>query len=111
MKPHKHADLIKAWADGAQIQHQGGDGNWYDSPSYPPQMIWYDGTNYRIKPKPEFVPVLHIDCLLSMAREMEYAFQNESNLEGRVWASRLIKYIREGETGELKSAEVLNERK
>ena len=50
---HKHAELIKAWADGAEIQHKGGDGNWYDSPSYPPQMIWYDGTEYRIKPEPK----------------------------------------------------------
>lgn len=103
MKPHKHAELIKLWADGAVIE-KFWNGAWHEFSCTPD---WDDDYKYRIKPEPEFVPVLHIDCLLSLAREMEYAFQNESNLEGRVWASRLIKYIREGETGELKDAEVL----
>ena len=103
MKPHKHAELIKAWADGAEIQYKHKAWGWVDDS----EPYWQFDTKYRIKPKPEFVPVLHIDCLLSLAREMEYALQNESNLEGRVWANRLIKYIREGETGEPKSAEVL----
>ena len=102
MKPHKHAELIKLWADGAEIEYEY-DGRW--TPVEPP--AWETSVQYRIKPEPEFVPVLSIDCLLWLAREMEYSFQNESTLEGRVWANRLIKYIREGETGEPKSAEVL----
>ena len=55
---HKHSDLIKAWADGAEIQY-------YEE--YPYNGIWRDGTwkdicgrdldwhpevTYRIKPKP-----------------------------------------------------------
>ena len=103
MKPYKHAELIKAWADGAEIEYFDYEEGWTTQE----QPAWYVDTEYRIKPQPEFVPILSIDCLLSLAREMEYSFQNESNLEGRVWASRLIKYIREGETGELKSAEAL----
>ena len=103
MKPHKHAELIKAWADGATIEvYQPAFDRWEEA-----EPAWHTSFEYRIKPEPKFVPVLSIDCLLSLAREMEYSFQNESNLEGRVWASRLIKYIREGETGGPKSAEVL----
>ena len=29
MKPHKHAELIKAWADGAEIQWKDADGRFY----------------------------------------------------------------------------------
>lgn len=47
MKPHKHAELIKAWADGAEIQ-------WYanalDVWKNTPQPIWEEATQYRIKP-------------------------------------------------------------
>lgn len=46
-KPHKHAALIKAWADGAQIQnrHSLRDG-WLDIPN----PGWYADEEYRIKP-------------------------------------------------------------
>ena len=46
-KPHKHADLIKAWADGAEIQCHCEDYGWIDT-SYPE---WREFNNYRIKPK------------------------------------------------------------
>ena len=46
-KPHKHADLIKAWADGDEIQYHYGDYGWIDT-SYPQ---WWEFNNYRIKPK------------------------------------------------------------
>ena len=46
-KPRKHADLIKAWADGAEIQCHYGDYGWIDN-SYP---HWWEFNNYRIKPK------------------------------------------------------------
>ena len=46
-KPRKHADLIKAWADGAEIQCHHEDYGWIDNP-YP---HWWEFNNYRIKPK------------------------------------------------------------
>ena len=55
MKPHKHAELIKAWADGAEIQcFHDHYGIWQDiiSPPY-----WIDGVQYRIKPE-EKTPVV-----------------------------------------------------
>ena len=50
--PHKHAALIKAWADGAEIQAEFGEfgkpGPWLICPN--PQ--WNGNVNYRIKPEP-----------------------------------------------------------
>ena len=53
MKPHKHAELIKAWADGAEIQWNC-QGTWCnDAP------IWDEDMEYRIKPKQ---PVVRWQC-------------------------------------------------
>lgn len=52
-KPHKHAELIKAWADGAEIQMKNVfEGVWvsyeeYEDPS------WNINYEYRIKPEPK----------------------------------------------------------
>ena len=93
MKPHKHAELIKAWADGAEIEYES-HGIWVDE-AYPD---WYPEMQYRIKPepKPNLDQMRRNMTLEILAREMEYAFQNQSNLEGRVWANRLINFIRTG---------------
>lgn len=46
--PHKHAELIKAWAEGHQIQYHSKNNNrWNDATS--PE--WCLTTEYRIKPK------------------------------------------------------------
>lgn len=46
-KPHKHAEVIKAWADGAQIQYR-------FSPNHPwediDDPIWIPDDEYRVKP-------------------------------------------------------------
>jgi hypothetical protein len=45
--PHKHAELIKAWADGAEIQmYSTGQLGWHDLE----QPSWAVGLKYRIKP-------------------------------------------------------------
>ena len=43
----KHAELIKAWADGAEIEVLDND-SWRES-KFP---SWNDGLSYRIKPEP-----------------------------------------------------------
>lgn len=48
-KPHKHAELIKAWADGVEIQVLMESGKWEDM-AHPK---WYDVLTYRIKPQPK----------------------------------------------------------
>ena len=47
--PHKHAALIKAWADGALIQYQTPAGMWLDTR----QPQWHVDFEYRAKPEPK----------------------------------------------------------
>lgn len=46
-KPHIHAELIKAWADGAVIQFYSEDQKWTDCTNNRP--VWSDYAQYRIK--------------------------------------------------------------
>lgn len=47
-KPHKHAELIKAWADGAKIQFRSrSDSEWMDI--HTPNWVEYG--QYRVKPE------------------------------------------------------------
>ena len=53
MKPHKHAELIKAWADGAEIQVFDNIFNsWFDVIDNKPS--WDFEHEYRIKPEPKY---------------------------------------------------------
>ena len=48
-QPHKHADLIKQWADGAEIEFRIANGEWAECLADP---IWTtDVYQYRIKPE------------------------------------------------------------
>ena len=47
--PHKHADCIKAWADGSEIQFKNATtGVWEET-----NPSWSTHIEYRIKPKPK----------------------------------------------------------
>ena len=46
---HKHAELIKAWADGAQIQVKAHKLTWEDREN----PLWDADSEYRIKPEPD----------------------------------------------------------
>jgi hypothetical protein len=53
--PHKHAEVIHAWADGAQIQWRNyakGEDEWSDHPNYLPPPAWLGTCQYRVKPEP-----------------------------------------------------------
>lgn len=50
MGKHKHAEVIKAWADGAQVQLKRHDG-WIDEPD----PHWIPNFYYRIKPAEKVV--------------------------------------------------------
>lgn len=88
MKPHKHAELIKAWADGAEIQVRCKKA-WADCPL--PQ--WFPDVEYRIKPEPK------PDIVVSRWVYWDGSTANCSQSN--------VKYIFDGETGQLKSAEVI----
>lgn len=46
MKPHKHCEVIKAWAEGKEIQCATDEGQWFDTVD----PVWDDNLQYRIKP-------------------------------------------------------------
>jgi hypothetical protein len=46
--PHKHAELIKKWADGAIIQYGTSHGEWIDCNGNKP--LWDVENEYRVKP-------------------------------------------------------------
>ena len=52
MKPHKHAEFIKAWAEGKEVQWKTPSGGWLDVGEYPG---WMNNQTYRIKPAEKVV--------------------------------------------------------
>lgn len=52
-KPHVHAELIKAWADGAEIEYLHDGISWRTILNNP---SWASGVKYRIKPQPPKEP-------------------------------------------------------
>lgn len=68
MNPHKHAELIKAWAEGAEIEcYCRFTSRWF----YKPNPNWSESLEYRIKPKPKWekrqeVPLFYerYDCYI-----------------------------------------------
>lgn len=105
-KPHKHAELIKAWADGAEIQVESPK---YNSPMHGDinETKWDDILNpswdlkkkYRIKPKDvvKYRNVLGCDGFDDLESAKKYAHRS---VIGHV------KCTFDGETGKLKSVEI-----
>ena len=91
--PRKHAELIKAWADGAEIELKIGNGEWrlISRPHFMEAAV------YRIKPepKPDF---------------FRYVFAGDNSagyFHKNKWLEDNLKLTFDGETGELKAAEVV----
>ena len=90
MKPHKHKDLIIAWANGALIEYRHGNA-WLPTSS----PWWEEGIDYRIEPKPDVVEHWYVNA----------------NYNELIWADKDSGNLRltfDGETGKLKAAEVIN---
>jgi len=56
---HKHAELIKAWADGAKIEFYNVFQEWVDADN----PKWKEGCIYRIKPEPKPEKVIYVYAL------------------------------------------------
>lgn len=97
-KPHKHAEMIKAWADGAEVEwkyHANAEWQLCETP------CWREQVEYRIKPEPDVVHYakatlvegyFHIKAMLS--HEFDAQYDN-------------LKLTFDGDTKKLKSAEVI----
>ena len=97
---HKHAELIKAWADGAEIQFKAPDDDKFRDCLANP--AWENDVEYRIKPEPKPDVVSYLVRLKSDNSWHEY--QCEQLTLGKYWQ---IKLIVDCETDKLKSAEVI----
>ena len=93
---HPHAELIKAWADGAEIQVFHPNLDTWDDCTYNPS--WMVNIKYRIKPepKPDVVEYFRVGRR-TYSLTFEWSDSPRANL----------KLIYDGETGDLKSAEVI----
>jgi hypothetical protein len=96
---HKHAELIKAWADGAIIQYKDIKGLWIDMDWIMPNWDSCE-CEFRIKPEPK------PDVVKSFYANLNYHFQG-MHISARLDEVHNLKLTFDGETGKLKSAEVL----
>ena len=99
MKPHKHAELIKAWADGAEIEFRFKDGiqgwsDWKPNDGRFSNDPWWE---YRIKPEPKPDVVTYPETATSWDEAKKTQWYVKGNL----------KLTFDGETGKLKSAEAM----
>ena len=90
--PHKHADLIKLWADGAEIQMKAYDGAWFDDEDPCWSCLEFE---FRIKPASDRVVIPDVVTVWVHDEHQDYYLKGE------------LKLTFDGETGKLKSAEVL----
>ena len=96
-KPHIHAEIIKAWADGAEIE-------FLDTASAEPfwreanRPSWSVHTEYRVKPMPKKDQVVYP---FTATYKDVYGYTNQ------VLVRDQLKLTFDGETGKIKSAEVL----
>jgi hypothetical protein len=90
--PHKHAALIHAWCEGAEVESMECNG-WRTSKT----PMWFPECEYRIKPEPK----------PDHARYTHVFMHGANSFSGRQSSLDNLKLTFCGETGKLKSAEVL----
>lgn len=100
-QPHKHAALIKAWADGAEIEYLSIDKMWYraSTPS------WDANYTFRIKPEPKPDVVRY-----GLAYDQDHSQQGNTmctNAYLERGKSSNVQYTFDGETGKLKAVELI----
>lgn len=91
MKPHIHAELIKAWADGAKIQAKLTRTNeWIDVVNF----NWSEDYEFRIKPE-EKKPVVHYLWAVKHSKAVEWHqpmfFRTESEMQALFSGDTYIK--------------------
>ena len=100
--PHKHATLIHAYADGAEIQLQNSIGEWVDE-KYP---TWNLSAVYRLKPKPDFNQTMDV-YMNKMYKHYPNDFTKQRLMIEQFSLLGTMNLTFDGTTGQLKSAEVL----
>jgi len=103
---HKHADLIHAWADGAEIEARNYNYGPWHSLKGADCITWDKSCEYRIKPTPKPDVVRYVVMMEQVDREVVVSTSHckQNVVSGAMWQ---IKVVRDGETGKLIKAEVL----
>lgn len=91
---HKHYDCIVAWADGAEIEYKSPFG-WQTAQS----PAWTPCDEYRIKPEPKPDVVKYVETRATPFGICKWDLCSSLNAN--------LRLTFDGETGNLKSAEVL----
>lgn len=94
--PHKHAALIKAWADGVPIQFKSSSLRGWQNVTVAPG--WFTDCEYRIKPEPK--PDVVISTNIVKAHIVDIYARNTG--------VQNCKFTFDGETGKLKAVELIN---
>jgi hypothetical protein len=101
---HKHADLIHAWADGAQIQWLSIiSGHWENIDMN--GKDWFEHYTYRIKPEPK--PDIVIRFYLESHPWVGHRFSEAYTDNDLINKHSVIMCTFDGETKTLKAVEVL----
>jgi hypothetical protein len=113
--PHKHTELIKQWADGAQIEFY--DSRLYDSPQsakwqeidYPD---WNDWTVYRVKPEQKPDKILYgyikdLDSVINKGLLRTVVYTNYNYRPKLRLPNFDVEYTIDGNTGKLKSIKMI----
>ena len=111
--PHKHAALIKAWAEGAEIERKaqfsnGTSEKWISCKT----PHWWDDYVYRIKPEPT-PDVTQYVCIKSSERwcsprihcHSEHNWNDGTGIQYTSFAN--AKFTFDGETSKLKAVELI----
>lgn len=102
-KPHKHAEIIKAWADGARIEVRGSfnyKDTWSECTNNP---YWAEHQVYRIKPEPKPDILLYGYAYVSAGKR----FGTVRAMGDVLWTEANVKLVFDGETNKLKSVEMI----
>ncbi len=103
-KPHKHCELIKAWADGAKIESRFCNDDEWAFDEYP-NFYSHGNWEYRTKPepKPDYVVYCVIQMQMGAPRVVAYGSKHINSDKTGV----ALKITLDGESESIKDAEVV----
>jgi len=105
---HKHADLIIQWALGAEVQIKSPEiDTWYSCNT----PYWESSYEYRIKPapKPDVVVYANMEESLDVSHSFQYGTTLCGCFSANLQETDNIKVTYSGETGKLKSIEMIDQ--
>ena len=101
--PHKHAEVIKAWADGAKIERRTAHGKWseVDDPA------WHACVEYRVKQAPvaDKIFICEVRSVQGLSPAIYSSYQETVPVS--YTGKPNVKMVFDGETGKLKGVEFI----